>query len=82
MPSSSPDTEADIVLNALVGSGLGPTLAVLQTGKTLALANKESLVVGGELVMDLIGESPSGSCRWTPSTPRSRWLCAASAERT
>jgi 1-deoxy-D-xylulose-5-phosphate reductoisomerase len=53
------DTEADLVLNALVGSaGLGPTLAVLQSGKTLALANKESLVVGGELVMDLIKGEP------------------------
>jgi 1-deoxy-D-xylulose-5-phosphate reductoisomerase len=53
------DTEADIVLNALVGSaGLGPTLAALQAGKTLALANKESLVVGGELVMDLIKGEP------------------------
>jgi 1-deoxy-D-xylulose-5-phosphate reductoisomerase len=53
------DTEADIVLNALVGSsGLGPTLAALQSGKTLALANKESLVVGGELVMDLIKGEP------------------------
>ena len=53
------ETEADIVLNALVGSsGLGPTLAALQNGKTLALANKESLVVGGELVMDLIKGEP------------------------
>ncbi|HEX5936364.1 MAG TPA: 1-deoxy-D-xylulose-5-phosphate reductoisomerase [Actinomycetota bacterium] len=53
------DTEADIVLNALVGSsGLAPTLAALQNGKTLALANKESLVVGGELVMDLIKGEP------------------------
>jgi len=53
------DTEADVVLNALVGSsGLGPTLAALQSGKTLALANKESLVVGGELVMDLIKGEP------------------------
>jgi 1-deoxy-D-xylulose-5-phosphate reductoisomerase len=53
------DTEADIVLNALVGSsGLAPTLATLQNGKTLALANKESLVVGGELVMDLIKGEP------------------------
>ena len=42
------DAEADMVLNALVGSaGLGPTLAALQAGKMLALANKESLVVGG-----------------------------------
>jgi len=53
------ESEADLVLNALVGSaGLGPTLAALQTGKTLALANKESLVVGGELVMDLIKGEP------------------------
>jgi 1-deoxy-D-xylulose-5-phosphate reductoisomerase len=53
------DTEADMVVNALVGSaGLGPTLATLQSGKTLALANKESLVVGGELVMDLIKGEP------------------------
>jgi 1-deoxy-D-xylulose-5-phosphate reductoisomerase len=53
------DTEADVVVNALVGSaGLGPTLATLQNGKTLALANKESLVVGGELVMDLIKGEP------------------------
>jgi 1-deoxy-D-xylulose-5-phosphate reductoisomerase len=53
------DAEADMVLNALVGSaGLGPTLATLQAGKTLALANKESLVVGGELVTDLIKGEP------------------------
>ncbi|HEY7660541.1 MAG TPA: 1-deoxy-D-xylulose-5-phosphate reductoisomerase [Actinomycetota bacterium] len=53
------DVEADMVLNALVGSsGLGPTLATLQAGKTLALANKESLVVGGELVLDLIKGEP------------------------
>ncbi len=53
------DVEADMVLNALVGSvGLAPTLAALQTGKTLALANKESLIVGGELVMDLIKGEP------------------------
>jgi 1-deoxy-D-xylulose-5-phosphate reductoisomerase len=53
------DTEADFVLNALVGSaGLGPTLAALQAGKTVALANKESLVIGGELVMDLVKGEP------------------------
>jgi 1-deoxy-D-xylulose-5-phosphate reductoisomerase len=53
------DSETDVVLNALVGSaGLGPTLATLQSGKTLALANKESLVVGGELVTDLIKGEP------------------------
>jgi 1-deoxy-D-xylulose-5-phosphate reductoisomerase len=45
------DVEADVVLNGITGSvGLGPTLAVLETDATLALANKESLIVGGELV--------------------------------
>jgi 1-deoxy-D-xylulose-5-phosphate reductoisomerase len=48
------DTNCDLVLNALVGSaGLGPTIASLGEGIDLALANKESLVVGGELVMAL-----------------------------
>jgi 1-deoxy-D-xylulose-5-phosphate reductoisomerase len=42
---------ADVVLNGITGSvGLGPTLAALETGVTLALANKESLIVGGDLV--------------------------------
>lgn len=42
----------DIVLNGITGSiGLAPTLAALAAGNTLALANKESLVAGGELVM-------------------------------
>ncbi|MCW2967445.1 MAG: 1-deoxy-D-xylulose 5-phosphate reductoisomerase, partial [Solirubrobacteraceae bacterium] len=48
------ESEPDLVLNALVGSaGLGPTVATLGEGIDLALANKESLVVGGELVMQL-----------------------------
>ncbi|MGO9488852.1 MAG: 1-deoxy-D-xylulose-5-phosphate reductoisomerase [Solirubrobacteraceae bacterium] len=48
------ESEPDLVLNALVGSaGLGPTVATLGEGVDLALANKESLVVGGELVTAL-----------------------------
>jgi 1-deoxy-D-xylulose-5-phosphate reductoisomerase len=48
------ESGADLVLNALVGSaGLGPTVATLGEGIDLALANKESLVVGGELVVAL-----------------------------
>ena len=48
------ESGADLVLNALTGSaGLGPTVATLGEGIDLALANKESLVVGGELVMAL-----------------------------
>ncbi|HZY01661.1 MAG TPA: 1-deoxy-D-xylulose-5-phosphate reductoisomerase [Dermatophilaceae bacterium] len=42
---------ADVVLNGITGSiGLHPTLAALRSGSTLALANKESLIVGGPLV--------------------------------
>ncbi|MGH2740170.1 MAG: 1-deoxy-D-xylulose-5-phosphate reductoisomerase [Actinomycetota bacterium] len=53
------DVEADLVLNAMVGAvGLRPTLAALQSGRTVALANKESLIVGGELVMDLVKGEP------------------------
>jgi len=45
------EVEADVVLNGITGSvGLGPTLAALEAGRTLALANKESLIVGGPLV--------------------------------
>jgi 1-deoxy-D-xylulose-5-phosphate reductoisomerase len=41
----------DVVLNGITGSvGLAPTLAALESGATLALANKESLIVGGDLV--------------------------------
>ena len=60
VPHAGPDavtrlvetTEADVVLNALVGAlGLKPTLAALAGGARLALANKESLVAGGPLVL-------------------------------
>jgi 1-deoxy-D-xylulose-5-phosphate reductoisomerase len=48
------DVDADVVLNGITGSvGLGPTLAALQAGRILALANKESLIVGGDLVKAL-----------------------------
>jgi 1-deoxy-D-xylulose-5-phosphate reductoisomerase len=48
------DVDADVVLNGITGSvGLGPTLAALTAGRTLALANKESLIVGGDLVKAL-----------------------------
>ncbi|MGZ5325688.1 MAG: 1-deoxy-D-xylulose-5-phosphate reductoisomerase [Solirubrobacterales bacterium] len=48
------DSKADLVLNAVVGAaGLGPTIVALTEGIDVALANKESLVTGGELVMAL-----------------------------
>ncbi len=49
--------DADIVVNALVGAaGLAPTLAALRAGKRVALANKESLVCGGDLVLEAARE--------------------------
>lgn len=48
----SADPDVDVVLNSLVGAaGLRPTLAALEAGHRLALANKESLVAGGALVL-------------------------------
>lgn len=50
--------EIDTVLNSLVGfAGFIPTYKALKAGKKVALANKESLVVGGELIMNVIKES-------------------------
>jgi len=47
------EMKADMMVNGLVGaSGLPPTMKALETGKDLALANKETLVVGGELVLN------------------------------
>jgi len=59
METLARESDADMVLNAMVGAvGLPPSLAALQSGKMLALANKESLVVGGELIMDLVKGEP------------------------
>ena len=56
-PNASTEVAAitcDVVLNAITGSiGLAPSLAALRVGNTLALANKESLVAGGDMVMAL-----------------------------
>lgn len=47
-------SEADILVNAVIGSiGLGPTLAAIEQKKTIAIANKETLVTAGHLVMEL-----------------------------
>lgn len=49
--------EADIVLNSLVGyAGFEPTIEALKSGNKVALANKESLVVGGAIVREMIGD--------------------------
>lgn len=47
--------DTDVVLNGIVGSaGLDATIAALEAGKTLALANKESLVVGGQMALEAL----------------------------
>ena len=52
------DTDADIFLNSLVGiNGLEPSYSAVLRGKTLALANKESLVTGGELIYRSLGKT-------------------------
>jgi 1-deoxy-D-xylulose-5-phosphate reductoisomerase len=54
------ECQADVVLNAIVGAaGLDASLAALRTGADLALANKESLVAGGPLVLAAAAESGS-----------------------
>ncbi len=51
------DPETDIVLNSLVGfSGFIPTIEALRAGKRVALANKESLVVGGQIIKNILDE--------------------------
>ncbi len=51
-------SEADMVLNSVVGMvGLRPTLAAIEAGKNVALANKETLVAGGAFVMDAVAKA-------------------------
>ena len=64
-------SDADLVLNAITGSaGLGPTIVALTEGIDLALANKESLVVGGGLVTALAEATGAAIIPSTPSTRR------------
>lgn len=52
------DPEVDLVVSAVVGAaGIEPTLAALQAGKKVALANKESLVAAGEVIMEEASKS-------------------------
>ena len=47
--------DCDMVVNSLMGMrGLEPTMAAIEAGKDIAFANKETLVVGGQLVMDAV----------------------------
>ncbi len=60
----SAESTADMVVSAIVGAaGLEPTLAAIEAGKDVALANKETLVIAGELVMAAVARS---GCRLFP----------------
>ena len=71
--------ECDVVLNGITGSiGLGPTLAALDAGNTLALANKESLVAAGELVMS---KTRANQIVPVDSEHSAIWQCAHSGKK-
>lgn len=67
--ASAPDVDA--VMAAIVGAaGLSPCLAAARAGKRLLLANKEALVVGGEVFLSAVKEGGRCSCRLTANTRR------------
>lgn len=74
---SRPETyrHVDIVVNGIVGlAGLAPTLAVVEAGKNLATANKESIVCGGELLQKLLKNSKT-ELRPVDSEHSTVWQC-------
>lgn len=74
--------DVDIVLSAIVGSaGLQSTICALESGKTVALANKESLVVGGGLVTT-IAEKTGGRIIPVDSEHSAIWQCLKSGKQT
>ena len=61
--------EAEILVTAIVGMiGIRPTIAAIQAGKDIALANKETLVTAGHLISLWPGSTESGSFRWIANT--------------
>ncbi len=71
--AATPD--ADLVVNAVSGyAGFMPTYAAVKAGKTVALANKESLVMAGELIMDL-AEKMGAKILPIDSEPSAIWQC-------
>ncbi|MCX6095624.1 MAG: 1-deoxy-D-xylulose-5-phosphate reductoisomerase [Candidatus Bipolaricaulota bacterium] len=73
--------EAELLVNGLVGAvGLVPTLAGLALGRTIALANKESLVVGGELVSEAL-RTGGGSLLPVDSEHNALFQCLEAGER-
>ncbi len=74
--------DADVVLNAVVGfAGLPVTLAALEHGKRLALANKESLIAGGPVVAEVRRRGAGRSSPSTASIRRSTSACGPVGRR-
>lgn len=72
--ATAPDI--DIVLVALPGVvGLEPTIAALRAGKTVATANKETLVAAGDLVMAALAETPGAALHTVDSEHSAIWQC-------
>lgn len=73
--------DADIVVNGLVGAvGLGPTLAALDAGKTVAMANKEPLVMAGDLILER-ARAGGGKILPLDSEPNALWQCLQGEDR-
>jgi len=74
---------ADLVVSAIAGAaGLQPTRAALTAGKKVALANKESLVMGGRLIIELARTKAEPSFRLTASTQPFFSACRETVVRT
>ena len=72
--------EADIVINGLVGGvGLRPTLAALEAGKVVAMANKEPLIMAGGLILETAGKF-GGTLLPLDSEPNALWQCLKGEE--
>ncbi len=76
------DDEVDLVVTATVGDvALGPTIAALKAGKAIALANKESIVMAGEM-LTLLRAEHGGSLLPVDSEPNAIWQCLRGEDRT
>ena len=74
--------DCDIVLNALMGiRGLVPTYHAIRAGHDIALANKETLVAGGHIIMNAVEKGRRRCFRWTASTAPFTSACRETGTR-
>ena len=76
------DPEVDLVVSATVGDvGIGPTFAAIRAGKNVALANKECVVMGGQMLTDLVAKHKVELLP-VDSEPNAIWQCLRGEEQT